>query len=278
MTDTDAGRAPLPAGAEPRAGNMAARLRAFTAVLGRDVFVTGREMPSFLAQVLVQPVAILFIFGKVLGSLGYTQPGYEQILLPGMIAMNAFLVALQNTSFPLVFDFSYSREIEDRLLAPMPVSWVAVEKMLFGAARGLFAAVLMIPLGMWMLGRISWDLGGLWFAVLCMLLGSLTGAAVGMTVGTIVPPRRINIIFAVILAPLMFTGATQFPWTQLGNLRWFQVLCGFNPLTYVSEGMRGALLPDVPHLAPWVCVLVLVGACALFGALGIVFFLRRALD
>ncbi|GAA0509233.1 transport permease protein [Saccharopolyspora subtropica] len=253
-------------------------VRAFTAVLGRDVFVTGRELPSFLAQVLVQPVALLFIFGKVLSELGYAQPGYAQILLPGMIALNAFLVSLQNTSFPLVLDFSYSREIEDRLLAPLPISWVAVEKMLFGALRGLLAAVLMVPIGMVMLGEIDWHLGGLAFALLCMLLGSLAGAAVGLTVGAAVPPRRINIMFAVILAPLMFTGATQFPWAQLEHLRWFQVLCAINPLTYVSEGMRGALLPDVPHMPPWICVLALLASCVVFGALGIRFFLRRALD
>ncbi|MFI0465099.1 MULTISPECIES: ABC transporter permease [Saccharopolyspora] len=253
-------------------------VRAFTAVLGRDVFVTGRELPSFLAQVLVQPVALLFIFGKVLSELGYAQPGYAQILLPGMIALNAFLVSLQNTSFPLVLDFSFSREIEDRLLAPLPISWVAVEKMLFGALRGLFAAVLMVPIGMVMLGEIGWNLAGLAFALLCMVLGSLAGAAVGLTVGAAVPPRRINIMFAVILAPLMFTGATQFPWAQLEHLRWFQVLCAINPLTYVSEGMRGALLPEVPHMPLWVCVLALLIATALFGALGIKFFLRRALD
>ena len=253
-------------------------VRAFTAVLGRDVFVTGRELPSFLAQVLVQPVAMLFIFGTVLGKLGYTQPGYEQILLPGMIALNAFLVSLQNTSFPLVLDFSFSREIEDRLLAPLPISWVAVEKMLFGALRGLVAALLMVPIGIVMLGAISWDLAGLPFAILCMLLGSLAGAAVGLTVGAAVPPRRINIMFAVILAPLMFTGATQFPLPQLEQLRWFQVVCSFNPLTYLSEGMRGALLPHVPHVAPWICVLALLVATVVFGALGIKFFLRRALD
>lgn len=253
-------------------------VRAFFAVLSRDVFVTGRELPSFFAQVLVQPVALLFIFGKVLGQLGYTQHGYEQILLPGLIALNAFLVSLQNTSFPLVLDFSYLREIEDRLLAPLPISWVAIEKMLFGALRGLTAAILMIPIGALILGEIHWQVGGLLFALLCMVLGSLTGAAVGMTVGAAVPPRRINIMFAVILAPLMFTGATQFPWAQLDHLRWFQVLCAFNPLTYISEGMRGALIPQLPHMAPWICVLALLAACAIFGTLGIQFFLRRALD
>ena len=34
-------------------------LRAFAAVLGRDVFVTGRELPSFLAQVLVPVPAVV---------------------------------------------------------------------------------------------------------------------------------------------------------------------------------------------------------------------------
>lgn len=252
--------------------------RAFFAVLARDIFVTGRELPSFLAQVLVQPVALLFIFGKVLGELGYTRPGYAQLLLPGMIALNAFIVSLQNTSFPLVLDFSYSREIEDRLLAPLPISWVGVEKMLFGAMRGMIAAVLMVPIGWIMLGGITWTLTGLPFATLILVLGSLVGGAVGLTVGAAVPPRRINIMFAVILAPLMFTGATQFPWTQLHSLRWFQVICAFNPLTYVSEGMRGALVPAVPHLSPWVCLPALLAAIGVFGTLGTTFFLRRALD
>jgi ABC-2 type transport system permease protein len=253
-------------------------LRAFLAVLGRDVFVTGRELPSFLAQIVVQPLGLLFIFGKVLGELGYASPGYAQLLLPGMVALNAFLVALQNTAFPLVLDFSFSREIEDRLLAPMPVSWVAVEKMAFGALRGMFAAALMVPIGGLVLGGVDWRPGGLLFAAVILVLGSLSGGAVGLTIGAAVPPRRINIMFAVIIAPLMFTGATQFPWAQLGRIPWFQVLCLVNPLTYVSEGMRGALLPAVPHMTPWVALLALLGSCGLFGTLGVRFFLRRALD
>ena len=47
----------------------------FLAVLWRDLFVTGRELPVFLAQVVLQPLFMLFVFGKVLSSLGYTRPG-----------------------------------------------------------------------------------------------------------------------------------------------------------------------------------------------------------
>jgi ABC-2 type transport system permease protein len=47
--------------------------RAFSAVLRRDVFVTWSELPVFLAQVILQPLFLLFVFGKVLGALGYTR-------------------------------------------------------------------------------------------------------------------------------------------------------------------------------------------------------------
>ena len=40
--------------------------RAFSALLWRDVFVTGREAVPFLLQVVLQPVFLLFVFGKVL--------------------------------------------------------------------------------------------------------------------------------------------------------------------------------------------------------------------
>ena len=252
-------------------------LRTFNAVLGRDIFVTGRELPSFLAQVVIQPFFMLFIFGKVLGELGYVQANFAEILLPGIVALNGFLGALQNTTLPLVLDFSWTREIEDRLLAPIPIGLVAIEKMVFGALRGLISALLMIPIGFALLG-VSWPASGLVMALLVIILGSFAGAAIGMVLGTSVPPRRINIMFAVILTPLMFTGATQFPWTQLGHLQWFQVICALNPLTYASEGMRAALIPSVPHIELWVSLPVLVLAILLFGTLGMRGFMRRALD
>jgi ABC-2 type transport system permease protein len=49
-------------------------------------------------------------------------------------------------------------------------------------------------------------------------------------------------------------------------------------MTYVSEGLRGAMTPEVPHIAPWVCLVVLAGAVGLFGWLGIRGFRRRAID
>ena len=56
----------------------ASAARAFFFILWRDVFVTGRELVPFLAQVVVEPFFILFVFGKVLSGLGYTGHGFRR--------------------------------------------------------------------------------------------------------------------------------------------------------------------------------------------------------
>ena len=111
-----------------------------------------------------------------------------------------------------------------------------------------------------------------------LVLGSLTGSAMGLTMGTLVQPSRISVVFALVLTPLLFTGCSQYPWPSLENLRWFQIVTAFNPLTYVSEGMRGALTPSVPHMRPWICLVALTFSLALFTAIGVRGFLRRAID
>jgi ABC-2 type transport system permease protein len=251
--------------------------RAFLAVLGRDVFVTGKELPAFLAQVVLQPFFFLLVFAVVLTGSGFVDPNYGSIMLPGLLALNAMFGALQAVAFPLVFEFSFSREIEDRLLAPMPIPLVAVEKMVFAALRGLIASLVMVPIGLLMVD-VSWPASALAPALLMIVLGAVTGAVIGMVIGTAVPPRRINVLFAVIFTPLLFTGSVQYPLLTLEDLRWFQVLSALNPLTYVSEGIRAVLVPDLPHLPLWLCIVVPVVAAVLFGALGIRGFLRRALD
>ena len=264
--------AAVPAQGRPDVG------RAFRALLWRDVFVTGRELVPFLLQVVLQPFFLLFVFGKVLVELGFATDQYTDVLLPGVIALTAFLTALQNTAFPLVIDFSFTKEIEDRLLAPLPTALVAVEKVVFSVLRALVAAAVMFPISWWVLGSLPVEWGDLPVLTAFLVLGSLVGAVMGMTLGTFVKPNRINVVFAVVLTPLLFTGSTQFPWQSLDTLRWFQLVCALNPLTYVSEALRAEMAPGVPHLPMWLCAVALAGFLVVFGMTSLVGFRRRALD
>jgi ABC-2 type transport system permease protein len=253
--------------------------RTFLALLGRDVWVTVRhDAIAFLAQALLQPLFFLFIFGRVLPSIGAAQGGYGTALLPGVLALTLVLTSLQATALPLVIEFSFTKEIEDRLLAPAPVWAVGVEKLVIASMRGIVGAVLILPLGALILpGGIDLS-GASWPGFVAILLaGALAGSSMGLLLGTAVPPNRINIAFTVILTPLLFTGATFYPWTSLDQLRWFQVITLFNPLTYVSEGARGALT-TLPHLGSGWVALGLGASVVLFGLAGLKGFDRRAVD
>jgi len=86
--------------------------RAFLAILWRDVYVTGKEFWVLLIQVALTPLFMLFIFAKVLVSQGSVSASYgHDLLLPGIIALSAFLTALQSVAFPLVMEFGWTKEI-----------------------------------------------------------------------------------------------------------------------------------------------------------------------
>jgi len=265
----------------PSRSRVGTALSAFLAILRRDIVVTGREFIAFLLQVLLQPLFFLFIFGRVLPSIGFTQPGFAAILLPGIVGLTVVLTALQGVTLPLVLDLGFAREIDDRLLAPLPVELVGVEKVLFAAMRGLVAGVIIFPLAYWILGsgyQVRTDAIGTLIGI--MVLTSFAGACLGMTIGTLVKPEQIGLMFSLIFTPLIFTGSTYYPWGTLGNIKWFQVITLFNPLTYASEGLRAAMVPGfqghtLPTLAMGWVLLGLSVTIVVFFILGIRTFRRR---
>jgi ABC-2 type transport system permease protein len=155
---------------------------------------------------------------------------------------------------------------------------VGAQKMVIAALRGIVAAILILPLGELILpGGVNLDSAN-WIGLIAIwLAGSIAGAAMGLLLGTAVPPNRISVAFALALTPLIFTGATFYPWQALSDLRWFQVLTLFNPLTYVSEGSRAALT-TLPHLGTGWIALGLAVSLVVFGGLGLRGFVRRAVD
>ena len=219
-------------------------MAAFIAILRRDVVVTARDFIPFLLQTLLQPLFFLFIFGAVLPKIGLARAGFGSVLLPGIVALTALTAALQGVTLPLVLDLGFAREIDDRLLSPLPVSMVAVEKIIFAAMRGMIAGAVIFPLARWILGsefQVRTDRIGL--LILIVILTSFVGASLGMMIGTMIKPEQIGLMFALILTPLLFTGCTYYPWSLLSSLKWFQIVTLFNPLTYAAEGMRAAMVP-----------------------------------
>jgi ABC-2 type transport system permease protein len=265
-------------------GTVSLALNAFFAILQRDLVVTGRELVQFLLQAMVQPLFFLFIFGKVLPGIGLAAGGFAALLLPGIVSLSGMLAAIQGVTLPLVLDLGFAREIDDRLLAPLPVWMVAAEKVLFGTVRGAFAAACIFPMAVMILGpsfSVRPDRIGL--LIVMVLLTGATGAAIGMLIGTIVRAEFISLMFALIFTPLIFTGCTYYPWAALHSIRWFQVLTLANPLTYCSEGLRYAMVKpsgihELPTLDFRLVIVALVAGIAICYGLGLRTFKKRVIS
>jgi ABC-2 type transport system permease protein len=261
-----------------------ATLAAFLAILRRDLVVAWQEVLMFLIQTLIQPLFFLFIFGKVLPNIGMAASGFAVILLPGIVAFTIFLTAWQSMAIGLSVDLGHLHEIDDRLLAPLPVWLVAVEKVLFAALRALLAGAVIFPLARWIVGsnyHVRTDLIGMLIGL--MVLVALSGAALGLLLGTVTPAGQIQLIYTLTLTPLIFTGCIYYPWVLLKSIEWFQVVTLFNPLTYASEGLRYAMLPPLQGQAPQTLAIgwVLLALCASFALClwgGIILFHRRVVS
>ena len=250
----------------------------FGALLRRDVRVARHELPFFLVRTTMQPVLFLIVFGYLLPKMGMVRGGYTTTLLPGILGVSLALSAVQSVALPMVQDFGWTREIEDRLLAPVPTWVVAAEKFVAGMLQGMIAALFVFPIGRLVMGPLA----GLSFdhlgaVVLVVALGATAFSALGLWLGTGIAPQQIGLMFSVIIAPMIFFGCAYYPWRGLDTVPVIKYLVLVNPLVYVSEGMRAALTPGVPHMPLGVALVALVAISALFWTMGLRSFQRRAI-
>ena len=111
------------------------------ALLARDARVARRNFVPLLLQTFLQPMMFVFIFGRVMVSSGYMPPAYRSLLLPGIMAISMVFTGVWAVAMPLISEFQFTHEIEDRLLAPINISWLAIEKVFFGTLQSLIAGL-----------------------------------------------------------------------------------------------------------------------------------------
>src|ERR1041384_6689272 len=103
-------------------------MRIFGALLLRDITVARRELAYFLVRTTLQPLLFVVIFGFLMPRMGIIGRAYTATMLPGVLALSLTLSAVQSVSLPMVQEFGWTKEIEDRLLAPVPIELGAIEK------------------------------------------------------------------------------------------------------------------------------------------------------
>jgi len=222
--------------------------KTFFALLARDAHVARRNFITILLQTFLQPMMFVFIFGRVMVSSGYMPAIYKSLLLPGIMAISMVFTGVWAVAMPLVSEFQFTHEIEDRLLAPIENFWLAIEKVFFGAAQATVAGLMVIPAAWLLLRPVELNLTSPAMFIGITILVALLSACGGLALGCSIDQTKIGLMFSLVLTPMIFFGCTYYPWSALATFPILQKIVLVNPLVYASEGLRGALVPQFPHL------------------------------
>jgi ABC-2 type transport system permease protein len=253
--------------------------KTFLALLARDAHVARRNFVPLLLQTFLQPMMFVFIFGRVMVTSGYMPAAYKSLLLPGIMAISMVFTGVWAVAMPLISEFQFTREIEDRLLAPIEISWLAIEKVIFGTLQALLAGSVVIPAA-WLLLRPGVELSmrsPLSFACVTLLV-ALFSACGGLALGCSINQTHIGLMFSMVLTPMIFFGCAYYPWSALNHFPILQKIVLVNPLVYASEGLRGTLVPQFPHLSMPVVLIALAFFDALLLTAGLRQFHRKAVS
>lgn len=253
--------------------------KTFYALLQRDGHVARRNLLPMLLQNLLQPLLFTFVFGRVMTTSGLMPPEYKSMLLPGIMAIAMVLSGVQAVAMPLITEFQFTREIEDRLLAPIETSWLAVEKIVAGMVQALVAGLVVIPAAWVAMGSgVNLNFGRpLEFALVCLLVAFMASAG-GLTLGCTIGQTQIGLMFSLVIAPMMMFGCAYYPWSKLEAFPVLQYAVLINPLVYASEGLRGTIAPQFPHIPIMVVIGALIVLDGLLLTAGLKKFNRKAVS
>jgi ABC-2 type transport system permease protein len=261
----------------------------FGAILARDLRVMRSQFGSILTRAIMQPLAFTFVFAYLMPKLGLTgAPGitgsaFVTVLVPGLIAITIAVQGLMAVTMPLLLEFSYNKEIEDRAMAPIPIWLIGVAKIVSGAIQALVAGVLVVPIVLFVHAAGDQPYVHVYNIPLCaviVLLSALLGAATGLLLGTIIDIKKAQQFFAMVITPMTMLGCVYYPWSTLNAVAWLKWAVLINPVVYMSEGLRATLTPSleghpIAHMPVAAVLGALGGGLLVIGGLAVNRFVRR---
>ena len=121
--------------------------------------------------------------------------------------------------------------------------------------QSIIAALLVIPMAYYIPAvPVRGDVHNWFLFALVLVLASLLAGSLGLVIGSTVNPKQIGLVFSIIVVPITFLGCVYYPWAWLDKIPWLQYGVLFNPIVYMSEGLRAAVTPGVAHM-PWWAIL-----------------------
>lgn len=189
---------------------------------------------SYLVSAMMVPLIYLIVFGFGLGrSVRLSSGDYLAFLIPGLVAMSSMTNAYSWVAGALNLNRVYFRTFQVLVQSPVTASGIMLGEVLAGMVKGLFAASLLIVMGLFLHGSFTLTPMLLLATVLnCFMFASL-GVIIGMVAKSHEDTSTYNNF---LILPMSFFCGTFFPLDRVpAVLRWIIYLF---PLSHTNVLIR----------------------------------------
>lgn len=255
---------------------MNSSLSIFGKFLQRDFYIFSKKMKTFAFDyALLHPALYTFVSGYMTPAVS-GQAAHATVLFAGSIIMAAVSVAF-SFNLEFLFDIERNRFIEYQSMI-LPAQLVLIERIFFSTIVCFFLLLPFFPVSSLLLphwldfSKTSWGLLAIqlflstWFCTSLVYLGL---CVVGNS-------KKLENLWARFFTPLFMLGGFQVPlFTMKQFSPIFGYICYFNPMIYVSEGIRGIILGGSQFIPYYICFIAIIGFSLLFNRLTLYYFKKQ---
>lgn len=203
--------------------------------------------PSDLLSRAVQPVLWLAVFGQVFSQVRGVPTGslrYLDYMAPGILAQSVLFSAI---FYGIAIIWERDLGIVHKLLVtPAHRSALVMGKAVTAGLRGLVQAIVVYLIAIALKVGILWEVLPMLTVALGVFLGSCIFSTFSLVIACLVKTReRFMGIGQVLTMPLFFASNALYPLELMPE--WLRSIAVFNPLTYLVDVLRGAMVVGGHH-------------------------------
>ncbi len=247
--------------------------------LRRDFYTSGKLFGRYLINTsFLRPLFFVFSFAYIQAHVIFpNQTTYMTTLLLIGNAVMVMMTLACNIAMKLLFDCEKKRFINYQLRVLDP-KFIILERLVFITLYAFMLLLPFFPIVKLMLGANFNTLHISWIATFFMLfLGTLCCSAYLLLALCILPSsKHISSLWMRVNIPLLWIGGLWAPlYIMKNSIPWLGFIAQFNPIMYITEGLRSAILGSPQFLSVGVCAIAMLGFTALFTLLSFYFFRKK---
>jgi ABC-2 type transport system permease protein/oleandomycin transport system permease protein len=223
----------------PRRVSPAATVRHVMTLAWRTL-VQIKHNPMELLDLSIQPIMFVLLFTYVFGGqmAGGHPAAYLQYALPGIIAQNALFATL-NTGVGLNTDIT--KGVFDRLRS-LPIARMSplAGRILADMFKQAWSMAILLGVGLIIGYRVKTSAAGVLGGLLLLIVMAFAVSWVSVLIGVLVSePEKVQIFGFTTIFPLSFTSSAFVNVHTMPG--WMQAFAKVNPVSHLSDALRGLL-------------------------------------